>query len=103
MFMLQICNLSSDLNVVMRMTDAAASDRNETVICIIYLAYRFAYFHDIFTVTVDLCTDATPSLCNALPVTHTLSLSLCYLALFSLLSAEYIIPWHFFLDYHCLK
>jgi hypothetical protein len=45
----------------MRMTDAAASDRNETIICIIYLAYEFAYFHFIFALTVDLCTDATPS------------------------------------------
>jgi hypothetical protein len=56
----QICEFLSNLNVVMRMTDAAASDGNETVICIIYLAYRFAYFR-IFALTVDLCTDATPS------------------------------------------
>ncbi len=85
------------------MTDVATSDRNEPVICIIYLAYRFANFHFIFTLTVDLCTDATPSWHNALPLTHTLSLSLCYLTLFPLLSVEYINPLHFFLDHYCLK
>jgi hypothetical protein len=57
----QIWDLSSDLNVILRMTDAAASDWNETVICIIYPTYQFAYFRYIFLLTVDLCIDATPS------------------------------------------
>ncbi len=57
----QICDLSSDLNVIVRLTDAAASDRNKTVICIIYLAYQFTHFPYIFMLTVDLCADATPS------------------------------------------
>ncbi len=36
-------------------------------------------------------------------LSHTLSLFLCFLALFPLLSIEYKNPWHFFADYPCLR
>ncbi len=63
------------------MTDAAASDGNKTIICIIYLAYQFVHFRYIFNLTVDLCSNATPSYRKALPLTHTLSLCLSTISL----------------------
>ncbi len=44
-----ICDLSLDLNVIMRITDTAESNRNKTDVCIIYLAYWFTYFCYIFS------------------------------------------------------
>jgi hypothetical protein len=92
-----MCDLSSDLNVVMRKTAA-----------LMKLWNRYPYRHNLSCLSLcisyfclciynDLCTDATSLFlrCSA-SHTHTLclslSLSLCYLALFPLHSVLHINP-----------
>jgi hypothetical protein len=87
-----MCNLLSDLNVVMRKTDA-----------LMRLGKRYSYWHNLSCLSLcisylclckynDLCTDAT-SLFLRCSASRTLSLSLCFLALFPLHSVLHIRPW----------
>ncbi len=96
-----ICNLLSDLNVVMRKTDALMG-----------LWKWYPYQHHLSWLSlctsisylcksIDLCTDATSLflICSASHA-HTLSLSLLYLALFTLHYILHKNPWRTFPCYH---